>query len=65
MRCCNNCMYSGWVKDSELLRCHNSLSDGYKTENSKRAVCPEWAVSDDIEHDVDGGGINITVASGI
>ena len=65
MRCCNNCMYSGWVKDSELLRCHNSLSDTHKTENSKRAICPEWVVSDDIENDVNYVGVNITMASSI
>ncbi len=65
MRYCNNCIYSGWVKGSELLRCHNSLSDTHKTENSKRAICPEWVVSDDIETDVNYGGINITMASSI
>ena len=48
-------MYSGWVKGSELLRCHNSLSDTHKTENSKRAICPEWMVSDDIENNVNSG----------
>ena len=58
-------MYSGWVKDSELLRCHNSLSDTHKTENSNRAVCPEWVISDDIENNVNYREINIAVASSI
>lgn len=59
MRCCNNCIYSGWVRNSELLRCHNYLSDLHKIENSKLAVCPEWVLSDDIENNVNSGGIDI------
>ena len=65
MRCCDNCIYSGWVKDSELLRCHNYLSDDHKTENSKRAVCPEWILSDDVENNVNSSGINIAIESSI
>ena len=63
MRCCNTCIYSGWVKDSELLKCHNYLSDTYKTENSKLAVCSEWVLSDDFKNNVNSGGINIHIES--
>ena len=36
MNSCDNCSFSGWAKDSELLKCHNSLSKNYKTKNKKR-----------------------------
>jgi hypothetical protein len=42
-------MFSGWAKDSELLKCHNPLSKDYKTENPVNFACPEWAADDRIE----------------
>jgi len=38
-----------WVKDSELLKCHNSLSKDYKTENPANFTCPELAADNQIE----------------
>jgi hypothetical protein len=49
MNSCDNCKFSGWVKDSELLKCHNPLSKDYKTENPVNFVCPEWTADDRIE----------------
>ena len=49
MNSCDNCMFSGWVKDSELLKCHNPLSKDYKTKNPVNFVCPEWTADDRIE----------------
>ena len=49
MNSCDNCMFSGWLKDSELLKCHNPVSKSYKTENPSIFVCPGWAVDEEIE----------------
>ena len=48
MNSCNNCMFSGWLKGSELLKCHNPVSKNHKKENKSVFVCPEWVVDDEI-----------------
>lgn len=49
MNNCDNCMFSGWVKDSEQLKCHNPRSKDYKTENPVNFTCPEWTADNQIE----------------
>lgn len=49
MNSCDNCIFSGWVKDSILLKCHNPLSIRYKAENPPDFVCTEWAADDEID----------------
>ena len=55
MNSCDNCIFSGWVKDSNLLKCHNPLSIRYKTENPLNFVCSEWVADDEInDNDPEG-----------
>ena len=56
MNSCDNCMFSGWLKDSELLKCHNPVSKNHKTGNSSIFVCPDWAADEKIEDDDDNPG---------
>ena len=49
MNSCDNCMFSGWLKDSELLKCHNPVSKNHKTENPSIFVCPDWVADEEIE----------------
>ena len=49
MNSCDNCMFSGWLKGSELLKCHNPVSKNHKTENQSIFVCPDWVADEEIE----------------
>ncbi len=42
-------MFSGWLKDSELLKCHNPVSKNHKTENPSIFVCPDGVADEEIE----------------